>query len=77
MPRAKRTTVKSEHHAELARRSIEGRTRDPAGHWLPRTPVTGEPPAPTPPPPAPAPVPAPDPSPARPRRNPATFRARA
>jgi|GEM_PF-4448745 len=68
----KKTVVKSERHAELARRSIEGRSRDAAGHWLPRTPVTGGEP-----PPPPATDPPPDPTPARPRRNPSTFRARA
>lgn len=73
MPRDKRTTVKSERHAELARRSIEGRQRDDKGRLLARTPVTGAPP-PTPPP---TPEVPPVPSSARPRRNPATFRARA
>ena len=41
-PRRKLTPVKSEHHAALARLSIEGRGHDAAGHWLPRTPVSGE-----------------------------------
>lgn len=74
MPR-KQTTIKSERHAELGRRSIAERPRDAKGRLLPRppgtdTPATGaEPPAvagvPLPLPPASSlPLP-PDPTPAR------------
>lgn len=76
MPRKPTTRVKSEHHAELARRSIADRPRDPRGRLLPRTPAAG-PPVPEPaddvPVPAPA-VPPADPPRAR-RRLPWDRRA--
>lgn len=43
MPRKPTTRVKSEHHAELARRSIADRPRDARGRLLPRTPDAGPP----------------------------------
>lgn len=47
MPRKPTTRVKSEHHAELARRSIADRPRDARGRLLPRS-ATGVSPAPSP-----------------------------
>jgi hypothetical protein len=61
MPR-RRSRAKSERHAELGRRSIEGRQRDARGHFLPRDPGVTPPVAPEPPP-APTTLPTPDPTP--------------
>ena len=71
MPRRPTTRVKSEHHAELARRSIADRPRDARGRLLPRSIA---PPAPPPnpgpdPDPQPAPPPAPPPDPTSARRR--------